>query len=86
MKESTYSHLKEIKLHTLTYSKDDNLRTLYEKYFNIPQVFPADKQDFTEFSQFRKRIFQMIDRADGIGTFGSQINAISHLHGKMFAS
>ena len=70
----------------MNFTKEDNLRSLFEKYFDLPQVFPAGKEDYRDFDQFKKRIFSMIDRKDGIGNFGSQINAISHLHGKMFAS
>ena len=46
LKESSYSHLKEIKLHELTFTKDDNLRTLFEKYFEIPQVSSINKDEF----------------------------------------
>ena len=45
LKESSYSHLKKIKLHELTFTKEDDLRTLFEKYFEITHVMSTNEEE-----------------------------------------
>lgn len=76
--ECTFSHLKDIDLQTLSFTKEENLSSLFEKYFQIqgPRCEETTKI----------RILKMIHSDEPIGEFGQRINPISHLHGQMFLS
>jgi len=85
LKESTITLLQTIDLRTLTFAKEDSVKVLYEKYFQLPEVEELLKSD-EELQMFKERILGLITRGHDIGSFGSSINAITHLHGRFFSS
>ena len=48
LKESTYQNLKGIQLHEVPFTKDDNLKTLFKKYFELPAVQATNEKDLFE--------------------------------------
>ena len=80
---STYEFLKWIKLKNVPFDMNDSLKQILTKYFAIPEVVEGHSADDIE--RTKARLFGLIERKDGLGMFGQHINAISHLHGQMFA-
>lgn len=77
--ETTFHHLKMINLtkDCSQFEKTDSLSELFQKYFDLTAVNAQDS---------KSRFLPLILCQEAIFPFGSAINAITHLHGKMFIS
>lgn len=73
-KECAFSHLLDYPLQELTFTKDESLSSIFDKYFKLKCV--VEDHDFGQSS----RLQTLLSNAQQVGQFGQKINPISHLH------